>query len=119
MNWIKSLLDLFSFKFAPSETTVTLRRDEKHETLKLLQSYFESSGGVGEVVKRFERAGFIGKVRSWAPDGSNLPINSVEALQLFGWKDLRDMSERAGVSTDRLRELLAEVLPIAIKKALS
>ncbi len=118
MNWIKRLFDLFSFKFAPAPT-VSVGRNERREVLNLLQDYFRSKGGIGEVIKRFKSAGFIGKVRSWASDGSSLPINSIEALQLIGWKDLREMSERADVPVDRLRDLLAELLPIAVKRALS
>ncbi len=116
MNWIKRLFDLFSFKFAPA---VTAGRNERREVLNLLQDYFRSKGGIDEVIKRFKSAGFVGKVRSWASDGSSLPINSIEALQLIGWKDLREMSERAGIPVDRLRDLLAELLPVAVRKALS
>ncbi len=118
MNWIKRLFDLFSFKFAPASTVIA-RRNERHVVLNLLQDYFGSKGGIGEVIKRFKSAGFVGKVRSWASGGSSLPINSIEALQLIGWKDLREMSKKAGIPVDRLRDLLADLLPIAVKKALS
>ncbi len=118
MNWIKRLFDLFSFTFAPA-SSVMVKRNERHEVLNLLQDYFRSKGGIGEAIKWFESAGFTGKVRSWASDGSGLPINSIEALQLIGWRDLRELSGKAGIPVDRLRELLAELLPIAVKKALS
>ncbi len=118
MNWIKRLFDLFSFKFAPA-STLTVRRNERHEVLNLLQDYFRSKGGIGEVFKRFESAGFTGKIRSWTSEGSSLPINSIEALQLIGWRDLREMSGKVGIPVDRLRDLLAELLPIAVRKALS
>ncbi len=118
MNWIKRLFGLFSFKFAPASTGVA-GRNERHEVLNLLRDYFRSKGGIGEVIKRFESAGFIGKVHSWTSGGSGLSINSIEALQLIGWKDLREMSEKVNIPVDRLRDLLAELLPIAVKKALS
>ncbi len=118
MNWIKRLLELFSFKFAPASTVIA-GRDERREVLNLLQDYFKSKDGIGEVIKRFKGAGFIGKVDSWTSEVSSLPINSIEALQLIGWKDLREMSGKAGIPVDRLRDLLAESLPIAVKKALS
>ncbi len=118
MNWMKRLVDLFSFKFAPA-STATVRRDDRRDTLNLLQDYFRSKGGIDEVIKHFERAGFIGKVRSWTSAGSRLPINSIEALQLIGWKDLREMSAKTDIPVDRLRELLAESLPFAVKAALS
>ncbi len=118
MNWIKRLLELFSLKFAPASTVIA-GRDERREVLNLLQDYFKSKDGIGEVIKRFKSAGFDGKIRSWTSDGASLPINSVEALQLIGWKDLREMSKKADVPVDRLRDLLAELLPIAVKRALS
>ena len=46
--------------------------------------------------RRFEAAGFAGKVRSWTSNGPIRAINSVEALQLIGWKELRHMSEMSG-----------------------
>ncbi len=118
MNWIKRLFDFFSFNFAPA-STVTVGRNERREVLNLLQDYFKSKDGIGEVIKRFKIAGFIGKVDSWTSEGSSLPINSIEALQLIGWKDLREMSKKADIPVDRLRDLLAELLPIAVKRALS
>jgi uncharacterized protein YidB (DUF937 family) len=118
MNWIARLLDLFSFKFAPASTAVVERRSEADQALLLLQDYFKSSGGINaEAIKGFEQAGFIGKVRSWRGDGPILPINSVEALQLLGWKNLRTMSNKSGIPTDRLRELIAESLPLAVRRA--
>lgn len=118
MNWIKRLFALFSFKFAPASPVIA-GRNERHAVLTLLQDYFRSKGGIGEAIKRFESAGFTGKVRSWTSGSSSLPINSIEALQLIGWKDLREMSEKTGIPVDRLRDLLAELLPIAVKKAFS
>jgi uncharacterized protein YidB (DUF937 family) len=116
MNWIARLFDLFSFRFAPASTAVE-RRADVDQALRLLQDYVASKGGVAETVKRFEKAGFAGKVRSWRADGANLPINSVEVLQLIGWKDLRDMSARSGLSTDRLRDIFADHLPGVIRRA--
>lgn len=118
MNWIKRLVDLFSFNFAPASTARVVR-DDRRDTLNLLQDYFTSKGGIDEAIKRFEGAGFVGKVRSWTSPGSRLRINSIEALQLIGWKDLREMSGKADIPVDRLRELLAELLPVAVKAALS
>ncbi len=117
MNWIARLFDLFSFKFAPATTAVVERRNEADQALLLLQDYFKSHGGIAETLKGFERAGFIGKVRSWRGEGPILPINSVEALQLFGWKELREMSNRSGLPIDRLRALIAELLPMAVRRA--
>ncbi len=118
MSWIDRLFDLFSFKFVPASAVIaTAERSERHVVLSLLQDYIKSEGGIDELMRRFKNAGFIGKVRSWGSDRP-FPINSVEVLQLIGWKDLREMSEKAEMPIDRLRELLAELLPVAVKRAL-
>lgn len=116
MNWIKRLFDFFSFKFVAASNATT-ERLENEEVLSILNLYFATMGGVAEAVKRFEANGFRGKVRSWVSSGPNLPINSVEALQLIGWKDLRLMSQKADIPVDRLRELLADLLPVALDRA--
>ena len=119
MGWIKRFLDFFSFKFVPKGAATTERDETQEVLLDLLQEYIKSKGGIGEVITCFKRAGFVGKVRSWVAEGPNLPINSVEVLQLIGWKDLRKLSEEAEVPVDRLRDLLAELLPMAVNRALS
>lgn len=119
MNWITRLFDLLSFKFAPAAAVIIERRDQKDEVLGLLQDYFKARGGIAEVMKRFERAGYSGKVRSWSAAGSGASINSVEALQLLGWKDMRDLSEKAAIPVERMRDLVAELLPVAVRKACS
>jgi uncharacterized protein YidB (DUF937 family) len=113
MNWLKSLF--FSSK-APAEAP-RASRNESQAVLDLIKHYVESNGGLANVLKRFEASGFISKVRSWVAAGPNQPINSIEALQLFGLRALRDMADKAGISTDRLRELLAELLPQAVDRA--
>ncbi|ARN83542.1 hypothetical protein B1812_10020 [Methylocystis bryophila] len=82
-----------------------------------MRDYFESQGGLAHVVKLFEERGFINKVRSWISTGPNLPLNSVEALQLVGWPGILDMARKADFSVENLRERLAKLLPAAIDSA--
>lgn len=116
MNWIMRIFDFFPLKFAPS--SAALQREQKSEILDLLAAYFEEKGGVSAVLKRFESAGFKGKVRSWTHEGQSRAINSVEALQLIGWKDLRALAGKAGLPVDTMRDLLAEALPVAVRKSM-
>lgn len=113
MNWIKRLIEFFPFSFALAAATTAESRGTQ-EAFRLLADYFAANGGVGAVLKRFEAAGFAGKVRSWTAPGPSLAINSVEALQLIGWKDLRALSHTSGIPVGRLRDLLAEALPAAV-----
>lgn len=114
MNWIKWL---FGTTAAPSTPNQSARSSEAQKVLGLIREYFERNGGLAGVVKRFEQSGFMSKVRSWVSTGPNQPINSIEALQLLGWRSLSEMADKAGVSVDRLRDLLAELLPVAIDRA--
>jgi uncharacterized protein YidB (DUF937 family) len=116
MGWLK---DFFGPKTLSSTPAADQRVNarEAQKILDLISEYFASSGGLAGVVKSFEDKGFVSKVRSWVSTGPNQPINSVEALQLIGHQNLKKMAEKAGVSVDKLRDLLAEFLPIAIDKA--
>jgi uncharacterized protein YidB (DUF937 family) len=114
MNWIKEFFTPKAASFTPDQR---IKSSEAQKVLDLIRDYFVSNGGLDDVVKRFEEKGFVSKVRSWVSNGANQPINSVEALQLFGWQNLSEMSQKAGVSIDRLRDLLTELLPTAIDKA--
>jgi uncharacterized protein YidB (DUF937 family) len=90
---------------------------ETQRVLDVIGSYIDGSGGLASVVKRFQDGGFISEVRSWVSTGPNRPINSIQALQLVGWRNLSEMASKAGMSVDRFRDLLAELLPVAIDKA--
>jgi uncharacterized protein YidB (DUF937 family) len=115
MDWIKSL---FGAKTQPSGRTVaTASAPETQKVYSLIAQYIDSQGGLDEVVRRFEQSGFISKVRSWVSTGQNAPINSVEVLQLLGLRTVSGMAGEAGISVDKLRDLLADLLPKAIDKA--
>jgi uncharacterized protein YidB (DUF937 family) len=115
MNWIKSLFS--SAKKPAGAEAPHASHGESRAVLALIEHYVDSNGGLANVVKNFEAAGFVSKVRSWISAAPNQPINSVEALQLFGLNALRDMAKKAGIPVERLRDLMAELLPLAIDKA--
>ncbi len=111
MNWIKRL-----FEPTASSQNSTHPKSDLQAVQRLIEDYLERNGGLAEAVKQFEASGFISKVRSWVSAGPNQQINSVEVLQLFGLRNLAEMAHKAGIPLDRLRDLLAELLPTAIDK---
>ena len=111
MSWIKWLFEPKSTSHSPNQAVTT---SDAQAVQRLIHDYLERNGGLTEVVKRFEASGFISKVRSWVSAGPNQPINSVEVLQLFGLRSLGEMANKAGIPLDRLRDLLAELLPVVI-----
>ncbi len=114
MNWIKRF---FGEKTQSSNPDPTIKPAEAKQILGILNDFFESDGGLARVVKRFEESGFRSKVRSWVSTGANQQINSVEVLQLLGSRNLSEMAEKAEISVERLREILAGLLPVAIDSA--
>ena len=118
MNWIKKLIDALSAKPRPPTSIPDESiASEAQRILDLIKDYFIKSGGLANVLKRFEDSGFVSKVRSWVSTGPNEPLNSIEALQLIGQKDLDEMAKKSGIPVEKLRGLLAELLPIAVDKA--
>jgi uncharacterized protein YidB (DUF937 family) len=114
MDWIKSL---FGGKTRPLTPGSSAKGSDVQKVYDLIAQYIDSQGGMSEVVKKFEQSGFIGKVRSWVSTDQNAPLNSVEVLQLLGLRTLSKMATQSGVSVDRLRDLLADLLPGVIDKA--
>jgi uncharacterized protein YidB (DUF937 family) len=114
MDWIKSL---FGAKARPSTREAATSGPEAQQVYGLIAQYIDSQGGLAAVVKRFEQSGFIAKARSWVSTGQNAQINSVEVLQLLGLGTLSTMAREAGIPVDRLRDLLADLLPKAIDQA--
>lgn len=114
MDWIKSL---FGGKTQTGASRSSAGGPEAQKVYDLIAQYIDAQGGVQEAVKRFEQSGFVSKVRSWVSTGQNAPINSVEVLQLFGQRTLAAMAAQSGISIDRLRDLLADLLPGVIDKA--
>ena len=119
MSWINWL-------FQPKAAVTALNQPQPDDTpkpteedkvLELIRDYFESKGGLPGVLKLFEESGFIGKVRSWVSTGPNQPINSVEAVQLVGRPSIEEMAKKADVSVEKLKELLAELLPVAVDRS--
>jgi uncharacterized protein YidB (DUF937 family) len=54
------------------------------EALSLIKDYFEKKGGVENVVKEFQNAGFGDKIASWVSTGPNHPINLTEIQKAIG-----------------------------------
>ena len=86
------------------------------EALSLIKDYIEKKGGLENVAKDFQSAGFENKVNSWISTGPNQPINPIEVQQVLGLDKLAEMAKGAGIPVDKVKDLLAEYLPKAIDK---
>lgn len=109
MGWLKNLL-------GGAHRAKTFSLAGESEALPLAKEYIDRTGGIENVVREFENAGFTNKIRSWISTGPNLPINSVEIQQALGLDKLTEIARNAGIPIDRVKDLLAEHLPTAIDR---
>jgi|ERR1044071_8842200 uncharacterized protein YidB (DUF937 family) len=80
----------------------------------ILQQVLAENGGVSGLVSRFQGAGLGQQVQSWLSNGTNQPISPEQVDQVFSPNEIENWANRLGVSVDRMRGVLAEVLPHAV-----
>ena len=64
-----------------------------------------------EVVKQFEEKGMRDQVDSWVRTGPNKPVDRRQIEDVFGRRELDDLSRSKGIDRDQLAEVLAKYLP--------
>ena len=64
-----------------------------------------------EVVKQFEEKGMRDQVDSWVRTGPNKPVDRRQIEDVFGGRELDELSRRKGIDRDQLAEVLAKYLP--------
>jgi uncharacterized protein YidB (DUF937 family) len=69
------------------------------------------SGGLGELLGRFQSSGRGQVAQSWVADGPNEPLRGGDVEEVIGDDLLRDLQERTGLSRTELVERLSTALP--------
>jgi uncharacterized protein YidB (DUF937 family) len=69
------------------------------------------AGGLGDLLERFQRAGFGEQAQSWVGTGQNLPIPADIIGQIFGSGGLSQIAQQAGLSEHEASEGLSQLLP--------
>ena len=72
------------------------------------------SGGIGGLIDRFKQAGQGETAESWVRTGPNQPVSPSQLEQALGEDDLRELSEKTGLSRQELLTRLARTLPEAV-----
>jgi uncharacterized protein YidB (DUF937 family) len=109
MGWLKSILGgAYHGDASPSAKQAGVS--------SLAEDYIGKDGGIENVLQKFQRAGLTNKVRSWVSTGPNLPINTVELQQALGREKLAELARDMDIPVDKVKELLAERLPIAVDR---
>lgn len=74
------------------------------------------SGGLGDLLKRFQENGEGDKAQSWVSTGSNQPIAPNELEKALGQDRVRWLLEQTGMSKDELLTGLSAQLPQVVDK---
>src|SRR6185295_2733774 len=74
------------------------------------------TGGIGDLLAQFQRAGFGEQARSWVGTGQNMPLSPDAMAQVFGSEGLSRIAAQAGLSEEQASAGLTEVLPDVVDK---
>jgi uncharacterized protein YidB (DUF937 family) len=74
------------------------------------------SGGLNELVQRFEQNGFGDVIQSWIGSGSNQAISPDQLHQAIGSQTMDWLSQQTGMSHSQLLPLLAQALPLIVDR---
>jgi uncharacterized protein YidB (DUF937 family) len=69
------------------------------------------AGGLGDLLQRFQQAGYGDQAQSWVGTGQNLPISPDIIGQIFGGGGLSQIARQAGLSEQETSEGLSQLLP--------
>lgn len=72
------------------------------------------SGGLGGLIDRFKQAGRGDMADSWVKTGPNKPVTPSDLEQTLGEDDLKELSEKTGLSRQELLTRLSKTLPDAV-----
>ncbi len=74
------------------------------------------SGGLGELLERFQQNGQGETAKSWVKTGPNQPITSDQLEQTLGPETLNTLEQQTGLSREELLSRLTRTLPEAVDK---
>jgi uncharacterized protein YidB (DUF937 family) len=74
------------------------------------------SGGLGELIERFQQSGQGDTARSWVNTGPNKPCSETQLERAIGPEILETLSKQLGLSREELVTRLCRELPEAVDK---
>ena len=87
--------------------TLPADEDQAHEAV---------SGGLGELLQRFQQNGYGNVADSWIGTGPNQPISPHQLQDAIGPDTVNDLSEQTGVPRNDLLSQLAQALPTLVDR---
>jgi uncharacterized protein YidB (DUF937 family) len=80
------------------------------------QAHQAVSGGLGELLQRFQQNGYGDVANSWIGNGPNRPIAPDQLHQALGSDTVNDLSQQTGVPRNDLLAQLAQALPTLVDR---
>ena len=80
------------------------------------QAHTAVSGGLGELLQRFQQNGYGNVAGSWVGTGPNQSIAPHELQQALGPETVDDLSEQTGVPRNDLLSQLSQALPTLVDR---
>ena len=80
------------------------------------QSPAAISGGLSELVQRFEQGGLGDVIQSWIGSGPNRPIDTDKLHQAIGPATVDRLSQTTGMAKGELLPLIAQMLPTIVDR---
>ena len=74
------------------------------------------SAGMGGLLDAFQRRGLGNLVAGWVSTGPNPPVSAAQVTDVLGEETVGQFASRAGVPTDQVGALLAQLLPAAVDR---
>ena len=74
------------------------------------------SGGLNELVQRFEQNGLGDVMQSWIGSGQNQQVSPEQVHQAIGPQTVDRLSQQTGMSHSQLLPLLAQALPLIVDR---
>lgn len=89
----------------------------KEGGLASLQKVIASSGGLQGLTSKLAGHGMGDQVQSWVGNGQNKPVSGAQVQQAMDPQDLRDMSQKSGMTPEECSDHVAQALPEMVNKA--
>jgi uncharacterized protein YidB (DUF937 family) len=71
-------------------------------------------GSIGGLLAQLQQGGLGSQVSSWLGNGANMPLNPGQLRSALGDGRLAQMAQAAGIPSDQLTNILAQLLPGAV-----
>lgn len=85
-------------------------------TLGAISKLIEQSGGMNQLVQKFDSAGLGDVVKSWVGTGQNMPVSAEQIANVFGSQNLNQLAQGMNLSSGDLSSTLAKLLPQVVDK---